>query len=266
MKSIEKIQDAIEIGTTSSSVWFRGHSNTYTLTPGIFRQKLELLEQIQISFGRATDFRIEHLIIEEFIRRAPSLEKNLPQKEDYLSWLFFMQHHGVPTRLLDWTESILVALYFAVYKEPKSDGEIWVLSPHKLNELNNNVGYSMPTPNNRIVKFLADEPMHTNPAELAKNLNIEVPNYPLALRTPMAFSRIVNQRGTFTIHPKPKKGFTLTEILNDEKGLARYIVPCGCKDQLRRDLAKLGINHVTLFPSLDSLSKTIIDELYDSKD
>jgi len=267
MSLIENIQRAVEIGTSSSYVWFRGHSKTYNLlTPGIFRPETELFEQIPISFGmRSPDFKIEHLIIKEFIRRAPSLEGNLPQKEDYLSWLFFMQHYSTPTRLLDWTESILVALYFAVYQEPKSDGEIWVLSPYKLNELNDNVGYSMPTLNNRIVKFLADEPMHANPEKLAKDLNIEIPKYPLAIHAPMAFSRIVNQRGTFTIHPKPKEGFILTEILSDEKGLTRYIVPAGCKNKLRQDLAKLGINHVTLFPNLDSLSKTIIDELHDFK-
>ena len=61
----------------------------------------------------------EYAVVEEFKLVTPSLYSNIPGKEDDLEWLALMQYYGVPTRLLDWTESILIALYFAVKDYPK---------------------------------------------------------------------------------------------------------------------------------------------------
>ncbi len=256
-RKLETIKQDIELGTTLSLSWFRGHSKTYNeLTPGVFRPKITRLELSPLPFiGRQN---VEFSIIEEFKRRAPSLQSYLPEFRDHLSWLFLMQHHSAPTRLLDWTESILVELYFVVNRDSNDDGEIWALYPQKLNELSDIPG--TPTRNNRILKFLASEPMHSAPENLAKDLEIEIPQYPLAIQAQMNFPRITNQLGTFTIHPKPKQGFTLPEILKDEKHLVRYTIPSGCKKKLRRDLTALGVTRVTLFPNLDSLSETIIEE------
>lgn len=256
-RKLETIQQAVDLGTTLSLSWFRGHSKTYNeLIPGVFRPKITRLEESPLPFvGRQN---VEFSIIEEFKRRAPSLQSYLPEHSDHLSWLFLMQHHGAPTRLLDWTESVLIALYFAVNSHTKDDGEIWALYPQKLNELSEIPG--TPTRNNRILQFLGSEPMHSAPENLAKDLGIEIPKYPLAIQAQMTFPRIINQLGTFTIHPKPKEGFTLPEILQDERHLVRYIIPSGCKKTLRKNLAALGVTRVSLFPNLDSLSETIIEE------
>ena len=256
-RKLETIQQAVDLGTTLSLSWFRGHSRTYNeLTPGVFRPKITRLETSFLpSVGRHD---VEFSIIEEFKRRAPSIEPSLPEYSDHLSWLFLMQHYGAPTRLLDWSESVLVALYFAVNSHTESDGEIWALYPQKLNELSSIIG--TPTRINRILQFLGSEPMHSDPENLANDLGIEIPKYPLALQAQMTFPRVINQLGTFTIHPKPQKGFTLLEILKEEKYLVRYIIPSEYKKELKKNLAALGFTNVALFPNLDSLSETIIEE------
>jgi hypothetical protein len=257
LKYLKTIQQAVELGTTLSLSWFRGHPKTFNeLTPSVFRPKITRLEESDFLFeGRKN---VEFSIIEEFKRRAPSLQSNLPEHSDHLSWLFLMQHHGAPTRLLDWSESILVALYFAVNSHNNDDGEIWGLYPQKLNELSSIPG--TPTRNNRILQFLGSEPLYGAPENIAKDLGIEIPKYPLAIQAQMNFPRIINQQGAFTIHPKPKQGCTLPEILGEERHLVRYLIPSGNKDKLRKDLAALGVTRVTLFQNLDSLSETIIEE------
>ena len=62
--------------------------------------------------------------IETFKRHAALLtELRVPQADDLLGWLCVMQHYRAPTRLLDWSENLLVALYFAVSADLDQDGE-----------------------------------------------------------------------------------------------------------------------------------------------
>lgn len=62
-------------------------------------------------------------LITRFKQNALALLPERPANE--WEWLFVMRHYGVPTRLLDWTESSLVGLYFAVHAEPDSPGAVW---------------------------------------------------------------------------------------------------------------------------------------------
>src|SRR5262245_49355448 len=80
-------------------VWFRGHGNVaHTLLPSIARH--------------ANGLAREEMLLKRFKQNAFPFTHRPPQEE--WDWLFLMQHFGVPTRLLDWTESPLVGLYFAV--------------------------------------------------------------------------------------------------------------------------------------------------------
>lgn len=69
----------------------------------------------------------EEIILREFQRRYYHYSQQPPRIDDTLEWLSVMQHHGAPTRLLDWSYSIYVAAYFAL-EEAKSDCAVWALN------------------------------------------------------------------------------------------------------------------------------------------
>jgi hypothetical protein len=101
-------------------VWFRGHTrNDWQLVPSAHRRHPVLESQF------AHHFRL----------RAPALATNCPGHKDYVGWLPLMQHYGLPTRLLDWTESLMVAAFFAVpSKSDTSSAALWLRAPGTLNE------------------------------------------------------------------------------------------------------------------------------------
>jgi hypothetical protein len=97
--------------------WFRGHSDvTWKLTPKLYRVTPPM-RGIRI---------IEDEIRQEFIMRTPGLAETGPLTS--WEWYFMMQHFGAPTRLLDWTEGALIALYFAVRdNNGDADAAMWML-------------------------------------------------------------------------------------------------------------------------------------------
>lgn len=267
---IKDINKTIKVATTLSMSWFRGHTKiTYrdSLTPKIFRD--EYIPQNVVKPDT------ESSVIEEFKRVAPALAQNTPNQDDHLNWLFLMQHHGAPTRLLDWTENALVALYFAVRNfEDGKDGELWAMYPYFLNK--EGYGFNgIATQSNGILQYLAKEPYlaitpisdnQERQEKLAKEFGLsEIPQYPLALYPIMNFPRMVNQLSTFTIHPSPsilRQKNTILDLFGDNKEyLVRYIIPYASKLKLIQDLKTLGISRRTLFPDLDGLSQTIIENL-----
>lgn len=105
--------------TCVQDVWFRGQPvYAHGLMPRVFRQGK--------NFGCQLD---EAKMYEEFVRRCP--EQAATHRSVY-DWLTLMQHYGIPTRLLDWTTNLLVALYYCCNKDQDEDAALFAFDPQRL--------------------------------------------------------------------------------------------------------------------------------------
>ena len=206
IESFADLDNAIE--GISKSALCRGVSDiAHELKPSLFRHKI-------VANFEAHERNMMWL----FKTSAKAILRNTPENE--LEWLVVAQHHGLPTRLLDWSLSPLVACFFAVHSLSETDGAIYIFDRKKF-EREENVNLEEL---DRIVAFF---PSHVSP-------------------------RIAAQSGMFTIHPT-------NEILleDDHDRLFKLVIPAEQKRKFMDRLAKYGIHHGTIFPDLDGLSNYI---------
>lgn len=166
------------------------------------------------------------------------------------------QHHGIPTRLLDWTVNPLVALFFAVKANNEKDGCIYIFDPISIPH-SNNVNYNM-------FLFSLDKQLtkqfykNKHPSlELGEHIkyfewfqkNI---SYECVAVTPCAANRRVSlQSGVFTVQTDPFKDIISKFILY------KIIVPASIKESILHHLSTINIHEYSLFGDADNLAKWI---------
>jgi hypothetical protein len=202
--------------------------------------------------GRTRD---ENKLLQFFRMKAPTFTTGfLPDREVTDQWLFLAQHVGLPTRLLDWTESALVALHFALLHE---EPIVWVLNPIGLNLLSVSTGYESTG---------SEFPLTwVNPANAINigsfNIRGAWENDRLGVSLPVAIQptnihpRMSVQRSCFTIQGKDKS--SLADRVPQH--LSRYEIDPPDRQQMRNDLRILGISHSTVFPDLDGLARELAE-------
>ena len=235
---IDSVGELIEflkthLAGTNSPAWFRGQSKaTWSLVPKLLREGVE---------------RSESYLITKFKQNATLLLPHPPTCD--FEWLYLMQHYSWPTRLLDWSESPLVALYFAVEENDEDDGSLWVLLPTLLNEKSNyRPDYSLEIPSfedEHLRNYLPETVMSEHRSRL----------FPIAALAPRNSPRMQSQQGAFTISHREN---TAIEDVGEPDALRdhvwKYAIPRGAKASIREELRILGITRFQLFPELENLT------------
>lgn len=236
--SIAQYLDALREDQDGTATWFRGHTNAdWTLLPGIMRSDSDVSEGS---------------LLARFKQSAAMLTERLPTTS--FDWTFLMQHYGVPTRLLDWSESPLVAMFFAINEDAENleaDAAVWCLKPTILNK---NAGIADPHEPQYIPSF-EDEELKPYMTEAIRKPRVEL--LPVATIATRNNARIQAQMGTFTIHHTNK--IPLEEV-GDKSHMAKYVVPNAARATIRAELKLLGLNRFSLFPELTSVG-TILREM-----
>lgn len=214
------------------TVWFRGQANAeHSLSPSLYR----------VPDGA----KHERLIFQRFRQLSAKL---LPQTTSDWQTLFDMQHFGVPTRLLDWTPVLGVAVFFAISfrSDEQQDCAVFVLDPVGVNSLSGRS--SVLSPDDKSLSY----------TEIYWENRPFAPTMPLALEAPFHNDRMLAQRGVFTVHsinPSP------VEVLCP-KSVKKLRIRPSCINGAKEFLSYANINDSTMFPDIQGLANYLRSLFY----
>lgn len=234
LEEVLKVREDLEF----EDLWWRGQPEAgLPLKPRVFRKP---------DFNAA-----EYNYIFQFNRQAPIRYPTWPTVR--FDQLMLMQHYGLPTRLLDWTQGLLVASYFAVKDDrPEKAASLWALNPYILNAVHR------PNGSNPLIGIFE----HTS-KEVQCMVDLAFTPFNdrtyrgdrvLAITGPELDLRMLVQWSVFTIHASDKP---MENLLDKERFLREIKIPAEDREPLRQALRIFGFSRSRLFPDLQSLAEEI---------
>lgn len=213
-------------------IWYRGQSNSdYKLCPSLLRYSNGLEK--------------EWYIFETYRKFAQNI-----QKSHNTEWelLIDMQHYFVPTRILDWSESLGIALFFAVQNHKKGvNAGLFLLDPNKLNAKSSKRG----------IPCMPDNPMNLSYKRMYIDHDPYPVPHPIAIKSNYSNARVLAQRGMFTIHNDSRRG--IEEMYPDV--VTKYIITEEAVPEVQEFLDIANINVSTIFPDFYGVANYIKDTL-----
>lgn len=262
---------------------FRGQGNEAWDLETSFRRMIVDYHTIAISPSLPNDY--EKKMLDEFKWKYPSYQSNpnmMPKEEETIEWLSVMQHFGSKTRLLDFSDSMFVALYMALYGASNSDAAVWALNKSVIKStFANDTKY--------MGKIVGEEDLdHIMYKEAEKWLNkptytSEELNYKrlYIVRPRICNERISRQQGLFVIPSNISIKFTeiLKEFIDldnlleseiqmfskvsdntafsDECGLLKIVIPNTLRYDFTRALQQMNITAETMYPGIEGLAQSV---------
>ena len=214
-------------------LWYRGVADSaWPLLPSIQRNEDRI--------------KAERYITNDFYIKAKQVLEKSPEKKNYSAWMSIMQHYGLPTRLMDWSQSPLIAVFFAVEKYmayPQTDACVWVLTPGKLNKVEGFGECIYPVDADTIQGMLL-------PAFKDKGHIEELNDRIIACHSTENNLRMYSQQANFTIHNSLRK----LEDICDEDTLYKIEIPADRREYFLYSLEIFGITESFVYPDLDHIS------------
>ncbi|MFN0189720.1 MAG: FRG domain-containing protein [Bacteroidia bacterium] len=230
-----------------------------------FRGQSDSNWSIQSTLSRyLEDFRVhkdcwelqEERIIRIFKRKAHHYLKNIPDDDDIVQWLSIMQHHGAPTRLVDFTWSPFVAAFFALHRTTK-ESAVWAIYP---------AGFDY-KPSIDLIDGNRIDPkgLYPNTSKQFKDnfLQGKVPF--VVTGEPKAMNdRLIAQSGTFAIPSvldQPIENI-MNNYMNSSEIVVKFILNSDkIRDEAMSYFHVTNINESTLFPGIDGMARSLAYEL-----
>lgn len=256
--------------TADKELWFRAEDATHyptRLQPGLYRSRegAEARKPVQDLLA------LEFGLYEEFTRCAAQLSPSeIGVIDDEWDPYFLMQHHRVPTRLLDWTDGTLIALHFAIRDKPlvpNGDSVIYVLDPYWLIDLLDNHRDRAETIG-RWKKYCRKRTRMDRDEEEWERLYLpfgaddsdrpleNMPRIPLLWDSPHLTRRIAAQRSRFLIFGTDRD--FLTSIENEaESRLDSILISKSAIPRIRQELRDAGITESVVYPDLDGFGREL---------
>lgn len=249
-EQLNQIADQFHIGSFPRiSYVFRGQaSKDWQLTPSISRYTDPLISDDKL-------LKLEQDLLQLFRNRAPLFDIGGHLKRgDIASWWALMQHHGAPTRMLDWSTSMYVAAYFAVADRFTDDGCIWIVHAATVIE----------HANKKLAEAHGDIDWASNQETVLMNPGA----YPwlLGIDVRRKTQRMISQQSLFTVSNNPRAEHSklisdaiLARHSPDNPLLFRVVIPKHLKRDFLNRLAFLNVTADALFPTVDGLGKGILE-------
>jgi hypothetical protein len=229
-------------------------------------------KELMTSLDRASEFLqhdpidLEHRVFREFQRRAKfHADFQLPPENEILQWLSLMQHHGCPTRLLDFTYSFYVALFFAV-SQPSAESEVWCVKIGSLSSSESLI-YNSRTLLSDIPKPVKERPSLSlpkcgtfveEPHFLNRRLALQQGCFliPYNIRQPLLNNLISNKIGL----SNPDQKFDIPSMFWKQSNIFKVMIPKSLHSEIRKHLRKMNLTSEHLFPGIDGLAKSFWQE------